>query len=214
LRSFALANFKCLDGDVGLAAALRASSLSFSLLSSSHQSKMSHNSRIQMPERWSQLRDLATTATFETIDNILIVSLLPESAFGTFKQHVSSVDEFSSIEQEAAELIVDYLADKHPKDLASRIKQHLLLMNLLTLVDIMNAVGNTALRPTSAEMKFFIELARKQHVSFDSCLQGVRPPPDQFSPDSKMVNGAKLTIPIPHYSALQRITAHYSALQR
>jgi hypothetical protein len=98
---------------------------------------------------------------FEDIDSILGISLVPEEAYGTFKQHVSSHEEFASIECESAQLLVDELAKHHPTVLASPSKRRLLLSNLLTLVANQNG-GNTAVARQAMEGSEVAERLRKE----------------------------------------------------
>jgi hypothetical protein len=126
---------------------------------------------IKMPERWSELSDSSPNATFKDINSILGISIVPEDAFGTFKNHGSSVEEFAAIDEESAGLIVDDLTAKHPTAFTSPVKRRLLLKNLLTLVDFKNAGGNTAARPLPAKIMFYIDSASKP-VSFQERLRG------------------------------------------
>jgi hypothetical protein len=169
--------------------------VSLLLLSFFSPQNMTSSTPIKMPEHWSKLLDESP----EDIDDIIGLSLVPEDAVDTLKEHVSTPEEFAAIDKESAVLIVDDLASRHPKALTSKIKKHLLVSNLLSLVNFKNAGGCAATRPTPAEIKHFVTSGREQ-VSFQDRLCGPSPPPDHSSMDSKLVNGAKLALAIPPYN--------------
>jgi hypothetical protein len=157
---------------------------------------MSFLSPIKTPTRWSELQE-SQVAGVDDIDDILNLSLIPEPARDTFKENVSSVEEFTATDEDAATLIVDALSTEHPDLFRSPVKQRLCVNNLVLLAQFKQAGGSATACPSIAEIKAFVEASKMPQTGNQRFSPS--PTPDQSSPDSKQVNGMKLALAIPVY---------------
>jgi hypothetical protein len=158
---------------------------------------------VPSPERLQELT--AADQHDDRVDDILNLSLVPDEAHDTFREMVSSMDEFLASDESAITLLVDELANAHKPLAKSPYKRRILLNNLLSLADYKRAGGSVQGRPTILEQRAFIDAARSPPLSgfHQSLLTAPSPQDLPPLPDNKVQNGSKLGIAIPSFDGVR-----------